>query len=482
MLGRFCITEPLLELLSSVKTFLVSGFAILALAPSLAHGITLEPESPTRAGLLRIRGTGFGLGGQVRAAGFVFPVARWSDSLIECYVPMAMPLGSQLIQVLPKAGAASGRTFANATVQPAEAPGGRVAWRVKLADQYVSARPAVGPDGTIYAIGNFGNVYAVSPLGEVKWVSPTNAAGTIDILPDGNVVVGGGGGVQALNASNGSRLWTYAINTPLLCGPSVGPDGNVYAADDSRWSNDVIGAFVLSPSGQKLWSGGVFYRRGGGWTPQEVKFAGGNAYFWSDASSTVPAALGGLNAVRIGGGLRWRAEDGVGIMPGAAPNGGVSFFRPSSIDQRDASGSVVWSQPYSAFGNAQPQGEAVVAADGRTYFTAVNRRINVISPTGQVIHSKAFAGMLSDIIVRQDANLVAVESQTNFGIPSEIQGYDKNLNLLWSQALPVENGMTITCYHRMQFNSTGTRLYFGTAGPNTAPNEAHCYLYSINAE
>ncbi len=114
---------------------------------------------------------------------------------------------------------------------------------------------------------------------------------------------------------DGSTLWTFSIVTPLLAGPSVGPDGNIYAADDSRWSQDVIGAFILSPEGQLLWSGGKYYRRGGGWTPQEIKFGGGNAYFWSDHSSTGdPEVLGGLNALHLGGGLFWRVEDGVGIL------------------------------------------------------------------------------------------------------------------------------------------------------------------------
>lgn len=50
-----------------------------------------------------------------------------------------------------------------------------------------------------------------------------------------------------------------------------------------------------------------------------------------------------------------------------------------------------------------------------------------------------------------------------------------------SQGLPIDNGTTITVYQRMIFGGTGETLYFGTAGPYTAADEAHCYLYALDA-
>ena len=241
----------------------------------------------------------------------------------------------------------------------------------------------------------------------------------------------------------------------LLAGPSVGPDGNVYAADDSRWSQDVIGAFILSPEGQLLWSGGKYYRRGGGWTPQEIKFGGGNAYFWSDYSSTGdPEVLGGLNALHLGGGLFWRVEDGVGILPDSNPNGDVVLFRPSNIEMHNASNATIWSKDLNIFGG-QPQVEAVLASDGRTYFTTTTAKLHAISPTGEILYSKLIGGIVSNHIVRPDANQIALQYQPNFGIPAQIQGYDKGANLLWSQELPIEFGMTIVCYNLMEYDATG---------------------------
>jgi len=459
------------------------GVSVLSIAS--APAFTVDPPSQNRSSLVRLRGPSFGTTqGTVAIAGLPVPIAHWDDSLIECYVPEGAPLGKAAVVVTPPRKSHIRPLKARMTVLAREIVGGRVKWRLKLADQYVPARPVVGPDGTIYAMGNFGHVYAANPDGSLRWVvSPVGGvSGAMGILPNGNLIVGGGGGVQALSPVDGSTLWTFSIVTPLLAGPSVGPDGNVYAADDSRWSQDVIGAFILSPEGQLLWSGGKYYRRGGGWTPQEIKFGGGNAYFWSDYSSTGdPEVLGGLNALHLGGGLFWRVEDGVGILPDSNPNGDVVLFRPSNIEMHNASNATIWSKDLNIFGG-QPQVEAVLASDGRTYFTTTTAKLHAISPTGEILYSKLIGGIVSNHIVRPDANQIALQYQPNFGIPAQIHGYDKGANLLWSQELPIEFGMTIVCYNLMEYDATGNTLYFGTAGPYTSTFEAHSYLYALDAQ
>ena len=97
------------------------------------------------------------------------------------------------------------------------------------------------------------------------------------------------------------------------------------------------------------------------------------------------------------------------------------------------------------------------------------------------LYSKVIGGIVSNHIVRPDGNQIALQYQPNFGIAAQIQGYDKNASLLWSEELPIEFGMTIVCYHLMEYNSTGDTLYFGTAGPYTNTYEAQCYLYAVDA-
>lgn len=464
------------------KSFLIIFATLTSLSLVHAQSFTVDPPAQNRSGLLRLRGSGFGTGssGTVQVGSLSAPVARWQDDLIECYVPEGTPLGVTVVSVATSPQSALLSSSLN--VLPHEVVPGRFKWRLKLPDQYVPARPIVGPDGTVYAMGNFGHIYAVNRDGTLRWVvSPAGGvSGALGMMKNGNLVVGGGGGVQALSPVDGSTVWTFPIQTPLVAGPSVGPDGNIYAADDSRWSQSVIGAFILSPTGQLLWSGGKYYRRGGGWTPQEVKFGGNNAYYWSDYSSTGdPDVLGGLNALHLGGGLHWRVMDGVGILPDARANGDVALFRPSTIEMWNANGGMIWSQNLGQFGG-QEQVEAVVASDGRTYFTTTAAKLHAISPTGQILYSHFIGGIVSNHVVRPDANQIALQYQPNWGVPAQIQGYDKDANLQWSQELPVEYGTTIVCYNLMAYDPTGTTLYFGTAGPYTAAYEAQCYLYALD--
>ena len=234
------------------KLFLIIFTALTSL--SLVHAqsfksFTVDPPAQNRSGLIRLRGTGFGneSTGTVNIGPLTAPVARWQDDLIECYVPEGTPLGASLVSITTSTKDAL--RSASLNVLPHEVVPGRFKWRLKLPDQYVPVRPIVGPDGTVYAMGNFGHIYAVNSDGTLRWVvSPAGGvSGCLGMLKDGNLVVGGGGGVQALSQVDGSTLWTFPLQTPLVAGPSVGPDGNIYAADDSRWSQSVIGAFILSP-------------------------------------------------------------------------------------------------------------------------------------------------------------------------------------------------------------------------------------------
>ena len=211
------------------KLFLIIFAALTSLSLVHAQSFTVDPPAQNRSGLLRLRGLGFGNGpaGTVQVGSLSAPVARWQDDLIECYVPEGTPLGATVVSVATSAQGAL--LSASLNVLPHEVVPGRFKWRLKLPDQYVPTRPIVGPDGTVYAMGNFGHIYAVNPDGTLRWVvSPAGGvSGCLGMMKNGNLVVGGGAGVQALSPVDGSTVWTFPIQTPLVAGPSVGPDGNI---------------------------------------------------------------------------------------------------------------------------------------------------------------------------------------------------------------------------------------------------------------
>ena len=238
-------------------------------------------------------------------------------------------------------------------------------------------------------MGNFGHIYAANSDGTLRWVvSPAGGvSGCLGMLKDGNLVVGGGGGVQALSYVDGSTVWTFPLQTPLVAGPSVGPDGkstqSTTAAGRNQLSErsfsprmgiDLERRQILSPRRWMDGSGGEVW--------------GNNAYFWSDYSSTGdPDVLGGLNAIHIGGGLNWRVTDGVGICRMLAPMATSRSSGPRASKCGNANGGMIWSQNLDHFGG-QPQVEAVVASDGRTYFTTTAAKLHAISPTGQILYSR----------------------------------------------------------------------------------------------
>ena len=88
----------------------------------------------------------------------------------------------------------------------------------------------------------------------MKWIFKTRifAAGPPSIGLDGTVYVADSSTITAINP-NGSLKWTFTEppgGQGVIAGPTVGPDGNIYAVTDLGG----LGALALSPAGQLLWS------------------------------------------------------------------------------------------------------------------------------------------------------------------------------------------------------------------------------------
>ena len=215
----------------------------------------LSTSSLTRSGRLVVHGSGFGAAqgtSKLLIGGRSAPVTRWSDTLIVGYVPEATPLGQNAVQVAI-AGALSNPASLEVTARQSS---GRVKWRFQVDAQvgYLLQRPAVGPDGTVVAHDPAGNVYALDANGGLKWIFNTGgfAAGPPSIGADGTVYAAASSTIFAIS-SNGALKWTFtepAGGQGVIVGPTVGPDGNIYAVTDIGG----IGALALSPKGRLLWS------------------------------------------------------------------------------------------------------------------------------------------------------------------------------------------------------------------------------------
>src|SRR5262245_14754601 len=133
--------------MATAKSILGSFVILVALSIASAQAFTVDPAEQNRSSVIRLRGPGFGNNpGKVAVGGIPAPIAHWDDNLIECYVPEAAALGANKVQVMPPRHTGP-KMKARMTVLPRETFTGRIKWRLKLPDQYVTTRPIVGADG-----------------------------------------------------------------------------------------------------------------------------------------------------------------------------------------------------------------------------------------------------------------------------------------------------------------------------------------------
>lgn len=145
-------------------------------------------------------------------------------------------------------------------------PDGRVKWTYRYRGESRSM-PAIGANGTVYAVINFGGglrnsngtLVAFGTKGEVKWrlktgdkVTHMNDATFRSrsqpvVGPEGRIYVGSSNGhVYAIN-SNGTRHWTFDANDPVKSTPAIGSNGHIYVGTEG---GDLI---ALNSRGKEEW-------------------------------------------------------------------------------------------------------------------------------------------------------------------------------------------------------------------------------------
>jgi len=145
----------------------------------------------------------------------------------------------------------------NESVQ-AFTPGGSSKWVVSLSagnSNIETGGPAVGGDGTIYAQATNGTVAAISPDGQIKWQVSLGCCNT-NVSPavgsDGQlyVVASSGKTLYKLNSASGATLWSRTLGSVTVShvSPVTDGQGNVYLA----LPNGTVQAY--GASGSPLWS------------------------------------------------------------------------------------------------------------------------------------------------------------------------------------------------------------------------------------
>ncbi len=453
---------------------------------------SLSATTLPQAGRLIINGSGFGEeqdSGIVQIGGVAAPVADWSDSEIVAYVPDAAPLGSDPVQVVTSGGTSNSLSLI-VTARPAQT--GHVKWRFQANDLYILSRPAVGPDGTVYALGVGGHLYALTPAGGIKWIfnaGKINAQQPVSVGADGTIYIAIISTIYAVNP-DGTLKWTFTEPDfwRIFAGPTVGPDGNIYAGSENGDNPEGLGAFVLSPAGTLIDNSQNLYTRNGYGTI-EIKFGPDNHWYLTTNASGAVHSAGSLFAFILGtADLDW-AQGAVGQI-GVQPNGNTVVGDGNSIHPGLQSftpdGARVWRSlgefPDSLVPGIDAQTALDVGSDGNIYVGTLTfgqgRHLTSLNADGTLRWQFRDDGTGSAPAVSPLNDLVLF-SAYDFSAPSRVHAVSTAGTLLWTENLPAENDGYVHVLSIPRFSPDGSCAYVGT-DVNDYATDPYCYLYAFD--
>jgi hypothetical protein len=361
---------------------------------------------------------------------------------------------------------------------------------VRIPLDYYQHTPGIGPNGTIYVPNSFGRTRAINPDGSTKWtVDVGGDTGTpISVLGDGTIIVAGGGpgavgGTTAIYAlrPDGSIMWSFTgTGDFLIAGPSVGPDGNIYAVTDYTG----IGFFSLTPAGVLRFATGRFTEHGA--LGQRIAFGPDRVYFGFDMQGLAPATL---FAYDFNGNRMWTVgQPADPPSPVAGPNGNVVFgsfpYAGLSLASHAPSGARVYSF-YEFPGNTQEPAD--VGADNVAYTVRNLSTLYALNPNGTVRFRYNDAGIIFQPRVRPQNDLLFMGGRITYGEPGFFRAVSTSGQGLWQVPLPTEPGFAeygqLVPFSRPVFSPDGNTAYtvVDVAGDGSVPlASVYSYLYAIN--
>jgi flagellar hook capping protein FlgD/putative pyrroloquinoline-quinone binding quinoprotein len=446
-------------------------FAIYGTVTGPGSIASLSATNVARNAYLEIFGSNFGSNGTVRIGGASAPIAEWRGDRIVAYVPEAAPLGSNSLQVITPGGT-SNALFLNVGPRP---PGDRVHWRLRLEGAYSGVRPALGPDGTVYATDVGFRLYAVSPNGAVRWIARGAGNKGLAVGADGSVYVGSESDVKAY-APDGTLRWTFTQNprANILLGLAVGPDGNIYGVGTQG-----MGVFSLTPAGALRWTNPENYSR-----PivdyGEIVFgpnAGQNQlYFYAnDHTRAVRLADGGSGFTLAAHG-----------QPAVSPLDGTVHL---SAQAYSPAGALLWSFTFPILTGTISAPD--LAADGTHY--VVNRMFELyaLRPNGSERWHVALPHLVGAPNVDPTQSQVVLGSGGTLDMPGFVQSIDtSSRQQAWRVDLPPEEttvfntatgqyGFNQFVETRARFTADGSTVYLVTAIATGGQVRDRSFLYSI---
>jgi len=294
--------------------------------------------------------------------------------------------------------------------------GGQLLWSVTLANTPTTAAPKVAPNGNIYIHSD--DLYAISPSGQIIWSKPSADPKTVDVGADGTVYSGSGGTIFAYTPG-GELIWSFTEppgGQGLMAGPTVGPDGNIYAISDGGG----LGAFSLTPAGQLIWNQpGYVNFDGTGMTP--VPVTTNRVYFAEDVVPGCTEFSEGINALDLNGNIVWCVSLSGVARPVASSNGDALVHDFGVLYDFNPDGSLDWS-----FTFPFPSGTLIgpsVAPDGTIYIFHSYQNLWSFTPSGaKRWESDGLTGSNFPVVptVSPDGSVVVFGTVFSFGVNGKL--------------------------------------------------------------
>lgn len=260
---------------------------------------------------------------------------------------------------------------------------GDLLWAVEIDGFTKASQPVVAADGTIYIHTNA--FYAISPVGQILWSKPIDDTNAVDVGADGTVYAGSENTIYAYRP-DGTLKWSFTESPGvqgLFVGPTVGPDGSIYAATDVGG----LGAFALTPEGALQWNVTDYGDRTIEHGP--VQFGPNNVYI---AEDIVPLRDGctelstGLTSVSLSGEFEWCVPISGTSRTVATADGKALVWQADlqgkTLFAYDATGQLVWSHTF-AF-SPQGIGDVTASPDHNIYLWHGPRTAASLTEGGEV--------------------------------------------------------------------------------------------------
>lgn len=445
------------------------GNAPSAAPPTIDY---LAQTTLARSGFIEVFGSQFGSSGQLLIGGKPAIVASWADTRIAGYVPENAGPGIAKVQVVTDVP--SNSMDLDVTLRE---PDGRFLWRVRMDALYSRVRPAVGPDGTIYAVDVYDRLYAVSADGALLWVALDAGSKGVDVGIDGTIYTGNENWIKAFRP-DGSEKWTFEQEPRafILQDVAVGPDDNIYGIGTNG-----MGVFSLTRQGTLRWANPEAYDR-----PivvyTELTFGpgsgGGDQLYFSANRHT--------RAVRLDDGASIFTIASVGF-PVVSPFDGTLH---SAYAAYDPTGSQVW-QFYEFLNGLQ-----TVSATGTHYnaTSMVTPRLYAVRPNGTERWQAPLLEAVGTVDADPTETVLVLGTTGVLTSAAAILGADtRNGATLWREELPPEepdvpnpwtggDGFHQFIDSKAAFAGDGTAAYLQTAIAAGGVVADRAFLYAVDLD